>query len=102
MKQHWLDQFMQHVRDIDDGVGDATDVVTDYRWVRSVAERRGVAGVARGIEQQLVAIEADVERLQDAVSSSGAARCVLLCMSAMNEKDVSGLVDIAHVSRYRT
>jgi hypothetical protein len=86
MEQYWLDLFVRHVRGIDDGVGVATDVATDYRWVWRVAERRSPAGVARCIEQLLSAAdEADMERLHDALSRSGAARGVSRDLSAINE-----------------
>jgi hypothetical protein len=100
MEQYWLDRFVRHVRGIDDGVGVASDVVTDYRWVRRVAERRSPAGVARCIEQLLSAAdEADMERLHDALSRSGAARGVSRDLSAINEQDVRELVKVVHAFR---
>jgi hypothetical protein len=74
--------------------------VTDYRWVRSVAERRRLADVARGIEQLLAPDEADKARLHEAGSSSGVARGVSRGLSAMNEKDVRELFQIAYVLRW--
>jgi hypothetical protein len=99
MMKYWLDRFVRHARGIDDGVGVAKDVVTDYRWVRMVAERRSPTGVARCIEQLLTANEADVERLHDTHSRSGAEWGVSRYLSALNEQDVSELEKIAHAFR---
>jgi hypothetical protein len=104
-EDYWLDHFMRQLCGINDGVAVAKEVVTDYLWVRKVAECGSAEDVAHHIDHVLQASETlrsklGVDKTKERGRSSGWAKAVLERSGAMSERDVEGLKKSSNVFRH--
>jgi WD40 repeat protein len=99
IEEYWIGKFVHHICGVEGGITTAKEVVTDYRWVRRVAERCDPVGVARGIDQILEANGALQAELHETESSAGVSSVESQYSGAISEQDVKELAEIAHVFR---